>query len=304
MAARLEQTPLEEMAWNAGKLSRGLRNAQRLFGYDAVLSSFDLTLEAEACGCEVRWAGAGASVVSHPLADEGRLLAFDPQGVEGRGRLPVVLEATRRLRQELGEVALLGVVTGPLTLAALLTGEGLPDRLRAGSSRDEEVLELAGDVTLTMARLYCELGVDAVLVVEVFPAGADEPLLALLEKPLASVWNVVRYYRARPLLLVKCLDRVSLEQIFRLGADGVLVNGPFRLEEVKEVATVHNRCFSLGIPSSCFLGSKEEAARTVSDYLCRAGPEGFLLSSEWEVPFATPAENLHEMVRVVRKGTR
>ncbi|HLB12183.1 MAG TPA: uroporphyrinogen decarboxylase family protein [Dehalococcoidia bacterium] len=303
LAARLEQMAVGEMAADPGKLARSLRNAQRLFGYDAVVSSFDLSLEAEACGCEVRRAAGNIEVVGHPLADEGRIAAFDPEMVGERGRVPVVLEATRRLRQELGAAALLGVVAGPLTLAGHLRGEGLLEGLRNGSASDEEVLDLAGAAGLRMARLFGELRVDAVMVVEIFPAGADGSQLSLVEAPLASIWNVVRYYKAYPMLMARCSDTLPLDKLFGLGADGVLVSGPFAMEEVRQAAQARHVCFSLGVPLASFLADKGESARSVTDDLRLAGGSRFFLSSEWEVPVDTPPENLHGMVRAIREAS-
>ena len=40
-AAQLEQVEIEEMLSDAGLLSRSLMNAQKLFGYDAIVSVFD-----------------------------------------------------------------------------------------------------------------------------------------------------------------------------------------------------------------------------------------------------------------------
>jgi uroporphyrinogen-III decarboxylase len=54
-AARLEQLPLEDMLSDAGLLSRALLNARTLYGYDAIISIFDQSLEAEACGCRLDW---------------------------------------------------------------------------------------------------------------------------------------------------------------------------------------------------------------------------------------------------------
>ncbi|MDP2727955.1 MAG: uroporphyrinogen decarboxylase family protein [Dehalococcoidia bacterium] len=302
MASRLENMSTEEMAAEPGNLSRCLRNAQRLFGYDAVLNSFDPILEAEACGCQVSRAGGDAQVVSHSLASPNQISVFEPQAVGCQGRAPVVLEATKRLRQEVGEADLIGVVTGPFTLAGQLRGDGFLEGLNSGSSLDEEVLELAGDACLTMARLYCELRVDAIMAVEVLPSAVDESLLSLLAGPLTSLWNVVRYYKAYPLLMVRCEANPPLDGIFALGADGVLCSGPFKLKELKAKALARNASFSLGIPSRRFLAEKGEAVQSVADCLFQARGAKFFLASEWEVPLETPPENLHEMVRAVREA--
>lgn len=138
-------------------LARALQNAQKLFGYDAVVFSFDPPLEAEACGCSINW-GKESDLPSVPrLIDLQAVAQTDISDIEKRGRLPVVLEAARRLKVLLGRtVAQVGAVTGPLTLATCLSGVGI-EKLGEGSEEVKGVLRLAGQVTLRVCKAYCEL---------------------------------------------------------------------------------------------------------------------------------------------------
>ena len=54
-AAKLRQISVKELFTNPTTLANSLRDAYKLFGYDAVLNAFDPSLEAEALGCEVKW---------------------------------------------------------------------------------------------------------------------------------------------------------------------------------------------------------------------------------------------------------
>src|SRR4030043_1945426 len=56
-AARLEQIPVRRIFDDPTQYTKCLQNAQKLYGYDAIISSFDSSLETEICGYPVNWRG-------------------------------------------------------------------------------------------------------------------------------------------------------------------------------------------------------------------------------------------------------
>ena len=166
LAARLEQVPEKELLESPTLLATALRNAHRLFGYDAVVSHFDLGLAADACG---------------------DLPADRADQVVHQGRWPVVLEGTRRLVKELGQRAVIvGVLTGPLSLARQL-GDASVDR--------------AARAALALGRAYAEGGVGALVVAEERALSAAEE--QVLGAALRPVWNLLAYYQITPLVAAK-----------------------------------------------------------------------------------------------------
>lgn len=89
---------------------------------------FDLQIEAEVLGCDLMWADDGPpSVASHPLATEMGDTPVVPCECTlpgpNDGRIPLVCEAMRRVKKEIGDTtALYGLITGPFTLASHLRG--------------------------------------------------------------------------------------------------------------------------------------------------------------------------------------
>ncbi len=83
---------------------------------------FDLQLEAEILGCELYWVdNSPPSVATHPLAGVDEIPTTTISASDGR--LPIVLEAMRTMKKEVGDhTALFGLVTGPLTLGSHLRG--------------------------------------------------------------------------------------------------------------------------------------------------------------------------------------
>ena len=166
LAVRMEQLPEEDLLASPTTLATALRNAQRLFGYDAVVSHFDIGLAAQACGG-----------LPHGRAEE----------IVHRGRWPVVLEATRRLVKELGDrVVIMGVVTGPLTL---------------GRQLGDHSLERAGRIALALARAYAECGVGGLVVAEEEAlAPAEKKVLLMMLRP---VFNLADYFQLTSLVVAK-----------------------------------------------------------------------------------------------------
>ncbi len=152
LAARLSQTSLADMTREATPLANALSRAQALFGYDAVMVGLDHTIAAEACGCEIGWQGDRPDVRSHPWKAG---TAPPVETIAGRGRVPVIVETTRRLKATLGEkAALLGVVSGPWTLAGCLYGSNFADEWDSGAQSPADCLAFAGRASVALGRLF------------------------------------------------------------------------------------------------------------------------------------------------------
>ncbi len=189
LAARLEQLEWDEFIGDATYQSFSLRTAHRLFQYDWVLNHFDTALEAEALGASVHRTNTGEVVrveglQAPPASADAALL----------GNVPAVLEATQRLSQELKDtVPVVGVVTGPLTLATQLWGGGAA----AGADRRER-LSFTEEVAVKLVQRYCSDGVGGLLVVEDPAVDAGEA-----GAYLQPILNIAAYYQAPVLHLLR-----------------------------------------------------------------------------------------------------
>ena len=110
-------------------LARGVVQAAKTYHADGIPLMFDLSIEAEAVGCELEyWEDNVPSVRTHPCEtltpEEIGLTVFKKTS----GRWPVLFEAAANAKPQLDEMdcAMLGLVTGPLTLASHLAHEYLP----------------------------------------------------------------------------------------------------------------------------------------------------------------------------------
>ena len=302
-AAQLEQVEIEEMLSDAGLLSRSLMNAQKLFGYDAIVSVFDTSLEAEACGCKLDWSEAEAlpRVVSHPLSEGASIEGLDISNFDKRGRVPAILEATKRLTIIRGkEVAIIGMITGPLTLARHLKGEALVTDLNQGKEAAAKLVTLAGTVGLKLCRAYCELGVDAIVIAEEMLGQINPKSYQALVAPLRSIWNVAKFYGVHSLILSKECAEEHIEPILGLQADGIAITGSLDYTRLRDAALKRNCCYARSITSSALQGTLSQAGDYTRECLS-AKSKGLLLSTEWEVPYATNVNNIHEVMRIIRE---
>ena len=247
LAAQLEQIQVKAMLSDAGLLSRALLNAQKLFGYDAIVNILDPSLEAEACGCRIDWDEEEAlpEVISHPLSEGATIDDLDFIDFEKRGRLPVVLEATKRLNIIKGkEIAIIGMITGPLTLARHLKGESFTDILTQDVDEAAEIISTAGSVSLKLCRTYCEVGVDAIVIAEEMLGQVNQAIYQEVASSLRSIWNVSRFYNVHSLVLSKGCREEHVEPILDLQADGVVISGDLDYTRVKDGAQKRTCCFA------------------------------------------------------------
>jgi uroporphyrinogen decarboxylase len=123
-AARLAGVPLDDYVRDGETLARCQLNALQQYGYDAVFSVMDTNVETEAAGSVLRYPGNQYSVIERYALSNGAdwtgLAVPDPLR---DGRMPELLKALTILRHELrDDVAVIGCILGPFTLATQLLG--------------------------------------------------------------------------------------------------------------------------------------------------------------------------------------
>lgn len=296
-AARLEQLPVSKMLNDPSLLARALENTQRLYGYDIVTNVFDPTLEAEACGCPVKWTSEKELPVLEDHQPIDNLSEKDVFDIRNKGRLPVVLEATRRLKIVLGRtLAIAGVLTGPFTLASHLRGGNIVSALDNAPEPAKNMVELAAKVCLEVCKSYCELEVDMIVLAESVMPQLPARYLPLALSTLRPLVNVIRFYNSLPLLLAKGCASDSTDLLTNMEVDGMVVDSSIEADIRQKIS----RCIvGRTISSSVLVGLKEPLLTRVENCL-KEDQRGVFISTDWQVPYNTPPENMHEIVRTIR----
>lgn len=164
---------LSEVHTDSGKMAAAAASSYHLFDFESAVVPLDLCVEAEVLGAEVDFrADAPRSElprVVKPLADSSEDLdIIVPTDLENQGRIPVVTEAIRILKKELGQEIVIGAwVPGPVTLAMQLVDVGnLMREVATGSDGLVRLLEPLTDLLIGAARIYRSAGADLVTVHE------------------------------------------------------------------------------------------------------------------------------------------
>lgn len=151
-------------ARDAKLLAQGQLAAWERYGHDYVVIGLDIyDIEAETLGCAIRFPDDREipSVASHILADEPERLTslHIPDPLTG-GRMPLLLEAARRVQEQIGREVDIGIaLVGPFTLATLLRGyENLMMDLIDEPDYAAELLAFAGSVELAFGQAAARAG--------------------------------------------------------------------------------------------------------------------------------------------------
>ncbi len=300
--AKMIGIPADEYLQSADRIVHGVCEAQRRYRPDGLPIVFDLQLEAEVLGCELRWAEeTPPSVTSHPLV--GRQLAdlepFDP----GRGRFPIVVEALETVRERIGETtALYGLTTGPFTLALHLMGTEAFLAMCMEPEKVKDVLAFCARVGMQVADLYLEHGADVVAVVDPMTSQiSPEHFEAFVAEPVDDVFRRIRDRGGLSSMFV-CGDATrNLECMCRTQCDNVSVDENVSLSALKSLAEKHGRSIggNLKLTSVLLLGDRDDARLDAIRCIDVGGTRGFILAPGCDLPYATPEANLEAVAAMV-----
>jgi len=169
-----------EIHTDARKMANMAASTFQLFGFECAVAPFDMGIEAEALGCEInyyphRTEGILYPTVKEPLAE--KLVDLDirlPSDLAGAGRIPLVTEALRLLKEEVGDqVAIGSYVLGPYLIAAQVVDIGnLAKSCFKKPDLVSQTMERTTDLIISLAKIYREAGADYVSIREM-GAGPD-----------------------------------------------------------------------------------------------------------------------------------
>jgi hypothetical protein len=205
LGAKVENVPLGTFLGNPTRISSALRQLRTQLRSDGVACYFDPYLEVEALGATLqRISDDQAPTIHWPRRGKAGELPEglrSPEEAAKNGRVPVAVEVIRRMKALPNrEFLLMAGVTGPLTLAALITQMEHRETLWSGDL-SEAAHELAATVATQIATALLEAGADTIIIhEEIIPILSVESCEAWANL-LAPTINVIRFYEALPLLL-------------------------------------------------------------------------------------------------------
>jgi len=186
---------LEKYGWrfadihtDATKMAKTAASTFQLFGFGCAVVPFDMGVEAEALGCEVNYYPHRDGILYPTIAKKVAEKVEDadihvPPDLAKAGRIPVVTEAIRLLKKELGDQVAIGAWTlGPhLVAAQIIDMADLSKQMFKKPDMVNKVLDVTTDVIIALAKIYKDAGADYITIREM-GAGADILSPALFEK--------------------------------------------------------------------------------------------------------------------------
>lgn len=167
---------------DAKMMAAAAASTYKLFGFECGVVPFDLCIEAEALGCEIN-VYAHTEDLLYPtikkklIHNEAEMDISIPSGLTERGRVPLMKEAIKLIKKDIGAEAAIGTyVLGPFTLAGQIME--LNDLLKLSFKKPDKVgklLDLLADAIIQIAGEYEKAGADYITVREM---GATSDVLS------------------------------------------------------------------------------------------------------------------------------
>lgn len=301
-AGKLKGYTATEVLTDASKLYESLMEVHRLYMPDGMPICFDLQIEAEILGCELMWAENNSpSVASHPLSNTNEIPAKLVEKTDGR--IPVVLEATKRIKESIGDTtALYGLFCGPFTLASHLRGTNLFIDMRKNPEQVKKLIDYCTENSLRMIDYYAENQVDVIasvdpLVSQISPKSFHE----LLHEPYQRINEKIREKNIFSSFFV-CGNAIHvIDAMCDTNPDGISVDENVPMATAKEITDRHNIVIGGNIPvtTTMLLGSPEDNVKFITDMIASVDAKNLILSPGCDMPYDISVENTVAIAKAI-----
>ncbi len=280
----------------------GVSKAIKEYDPDGIPVVFDLQVEAEVLGCDLMWADDNPpSVASHPLS-EGKKLEELQVPTLADGRIGMIMEVTRRLREAHPDVALYGLITGPFTLALHLLGTDVFIKMMEEEEYVHRVLEFGKQVCMFMAGEYIKNGCDVIALVDPMTSQiSPEQFRQFVTPPATEIFDFIRQQGALSSFFVCGYAQQNIEAMCECRPDNVSIDENIPLDYVREVALPMGVSFggNMKLTVVLLMGSPEDCQVHALECMDQAGEKGFILAPGCDLPMDTPPENLKAVTQLV-----
>lgn len=307
LSARLSGYKVYDYVTDGRILAESQIKTRQEMDYDILFAFADLLVEAETIGCKLHYNEDAYPYLIQPLLEDIDSVFELPLPDPSRdGRMPVLVEASRILREKEGDRCLIAAcVVGPATLASHLLGMERflyklvdePEKVNAVLDYSENVIKIYG-AELLRAGANCIIVFDPVCSPDVLPPSyfinLESPRLKRVFEYFSSLglfvsWisiagptqGIIPYYRASGINFATIDYEVPISEALLL-CDGVVLNGnlkpyDFVANEPEEIEEKTKACI-------------KEAS----------GMKNFIVGTGCEIPLEARAENVKALVNAAR----
>ena len=286
---------------DAEKMAKLAINSSLLTGLECVRVPFDFVEEPEALGCEIKWYNKPESlpaVIGHPYEKIEDLKR--PNNFLNQARIPVVLQAIRIIREEVGDfLPISSLALGPLSMAVELTGiERFLKWIIQKPNYVKEFINFATDIAIEYAKAQYRAGSDIVQIADPMASGdiiSPDTFREVVKPSLTKIAHNLGGIRV--LHICGRTERI-LQDMAKTGFNGLSIGNKVEVSRFKPVI---GETKILGNISSTTLtfGSPEEVEVEAKKAI-KSGVD--LLEPECGIPPIAPIDNIIAMVKVARNS--
>ena len=295
-AGKLKNYDAIEVLTDADKLYESLLEVHKLYAPDGMPVIFDLQVEAEILGCELKWLKDNPPTVSaHPLANEQKIPCKCLIPTAESGRLPLILDVMRRIKNEIGnQTALYGLVTGPFTLASHLRGSDIFMDMIEEPEYVTKLIEFCGEVCMKMSKMYIDVGMDIIAVVDPLVSQISTTHFDEMTAPtFKAVFDFIRSMGAFSSFFVCGNASRQIDGMCKTGPDAISIDDNINLVEAKAITDNYNIaiCGNIPLAGIMLFGNQQDNMKSVIGILDSVDHHNLVVSPGCDMPYATPIEN-------------
>ncbi len=304
-AGKLKGYNAKEVLTDGDKLFDSLMEVYRLYKPHGQPVVFDLQLEAEALGCELKWADdCPPAVISHPLEDDMSIPCDCTIPTEESGRLPMVLDVMRRMDKAVGnDVALFGLFCGPFTLALHLRGNNIFMDMYDDAKYVKDLLAFCGKIAMKMSDMFIDAGMAVI--------AAVDPLISQIsvdhfEEFMSPIYTeIFEHIRSKAVLssFFVCGDATrNVEAMCETNPDSIFVDENVDLAAAKRITDKYNITIGGNLPLTTVMlhGTQQDNMKCVIDELDSIQDRhNLVIAPGCDMPYDTPIESTIGIVQAI-----
>lgn len=305
-AARIAGVSLDQYLTDAAVLARCQLAALERYRGDAVFALLDVNVETEALGSRLRFPkDSYPSVEQYVLERPSAVAELAVPDPTEAGRMPVLLEAARLLRQELQDrVLVAGCVLGPMTLACQLLGA---ERALFAAVDEpeafERLLDFAADVAVSFGQAQLESGAHICVVFDPSASPAVVPpalFRELLAPRLRRLCQALKR-KGSPVSWLHIAGPVEPILPLYRGCGVDIGNIDYCVDPARARAAAPQLCLDGNIRPLAFVDSEPEEIAAACRRVLDDADAGFILSSGCEIPLEARPECVQALVDSVKR---
>lgn len=299
---KLIDIPADQYLKSSELMLMGLTEAVTRYKPDGIPVVFDLQIEAEALGCQLKWnESTPPAVISHPLVEGDPLSSLKIPSLS-MGRIGLVMETCRQFKKKFPDIALYGLITGPFTLGLHLLGTDIFFKMLEAPEEIHQLMKFTSKVCIQMADYYMDHGCDVIAVVDPMTSQIDpDSFQQFVTGYVSPIFDHIRGKNTLSSFFVCGQAQQNIEAMCQCRPDNISIDENIPLDYVKEQAQKYNISYggNLKLTMVLLYGSKEKVMKEALDCMDTGDHTGFVLSPGCDLPMDTPFENLEAIAELV-----